>query len=91
MSRPKIVIVPGNGCGNVRDSNWYGYAEDKLSQRSDLFEAVVLRNMPDPVKARESIWIPFLLNECQCDENTIIIGHSSGAGWTQCLTISACK
>ncbi|XP_072799851.1 serine hydrolase RBBP9 isoform X3 [Vicugna pacos] len=31
------------------------------------------------VTARESIWLPFMEAELHCDENTIIIGHSSGA------------
>ena len=35
--------------------------------------------MPDPIKARETIWIPFILNELGADENTILVGHSSGA------------
>ncbi|XP_038074763.1 serine hydrolase RBBP9-like isoform X3 [Patiria miniata] len=39
----------------------------------------VLKNMPDPVMARESIWIPFMHDELCCDEKTIIVGHSSGA------------
>ena len=38
-----------------------------------------LRNMPDPVTARRSIWLPFMKNELGVDEDTIIIGHSSGA------------
>lgn len=35
--------------------------------------------MPDPITARESIWLPFMEMELHCDEETIIIGHSSGA------------
>ncbi|XP_016365442.1 serine hydrolase RBBP9 [Sinocyclocheilus rhinocerous] len=38
-----------------------------------------LKNMPDPVTARESIWLPFMEKELKCDEETAIIGHSSGA------------
>lgn len=38
-----------------------------------------LRNMPDPVGARESVWLPFMKNELQCGEDTVIVGHSSGA------------
>ena len=75
----RIVIVPGNGCFPVRDSNWYEYAERKLLQ-SDIFDEVILTDMPDPVEARESIWLPFLLNSCKVDDQTIVIGHSSGAG-----------
>ena len=39
----------------------------------------MLRNFPDPVMARESVWIPFMQDELSCDQHTIIIGHSSGA------------
>ena len=38
-----------------------------------------LRNMPDPITARRSIWLPFMKEELGVDETTIIIGHSSGA------------
>merc|ERR1712179_468552 len=38
-----------------------------------------LKNMPDPVTARRSIWLPFMKENLQVDEETIIIGHSSGA------------
>ena len=34
---------------------------------------------PDPDLARESIWMPFLLNELKVDKNSILVGHSSGA------------
>jgi predicted alpha/beta hydrolase family esterase len=35
--------------------------------------------MPDPCGASEKLWIPFLREELQCKEDTIIVGHSSGA------------
>uniref|UniRef100_A0A8K9ULZ7 RB binding protein 9, serine hydrolase n=1 Tax=Oncorhynchus mykiss TaxID=8022 RepID=A0A8K9ULZ7_ONCMY len=44
-----------------------------------LYMTCLLRNMPDPVTARESIWLPFMQEELECDEETVIIGHSSGA------------
>ncbi|TPX63820.1 hypothetical protein SpCBS45565_g06353 [Spizellomyces sp. 'palustris'] len=76
-SKIKAIIVPGNGCDDVRDSVFY----DWLAQRiRPLFPGgVILRDFPDPYVARESIWIPFILNELGCDENTVLIGHSSGA------------
>ena len=52
--------------------------ESKLIE-SKLFDKIILENMPDPVQAKESIWIPHILNTFQADKNTIIIGHSSGA------------
>ena len=72
---PRVVIVPGNGCTPVRSCNWYGWLSDELLQRG--FHDVVLRDMPDPHVARRSRWLPFL--EPFCDENTILVGHSSGA------------
>ena len=35
--------------------------------------------MPDPITARRSIWLPFMKDELGVDDQTIIIGHSSGA------------
>jgi uncharacterized protein len=35
--------------------------------------------MPDPMRARKDIWLPFIKNDLKSDENTILIGHSSGA------------
>ena len=44
-----------------------------------MFSAVILNDMPDPYTAKEEVWLPFLINDCLADSNTIIIGHSSGA------------
>ncbi|XP_023348558.1 putative hydrolase RBBP9 [Eurytemora carolleeae] len=77
LKAEKAVIVPGNGCGDVADSNWYGWANRKLNEIPGF--SSILRNMPDPITARESIWLPFMKDELKVDEKTIIIGHSSGA------------
>lgn len=74
----RVVIVPGNGSGDVYDSNWYGWLHRTLDDPSAGVEAV-LQNMPDPVGARENIWLPFMQDELGCDAHTIIVGHSSGA------------
>jgi predicted alpha/beta hydrolase family esterase len=77
--KPRVIIVPGNGCtGDVADANWYGWLAAEL-RREDCLGEVVLRGMPDPVAARESIWVPFLRDELGADERTIVVGHSSGA------------
>ena len=76
----KVVIVPGNGCSsNIRGCNWYGWMQDRLSERPDLFSSVALTVMPDPFEAKQSIWVPYILNELGANSRTIVIGHSSGA------------
>jgi hypothetical protein len=57
--------------------NWYGWLYDELVQ-SELFAEVILENMPDPIEAKEVIWLPFIQNILNADDNTIVIGHSSG-------------
>ena len=32
----RVVIVPGNGCAQVRDANWYGWLEDELAAQGSL-------------------------------------------------------
>ena len=109
MNSARVVIVPGNGSGDVEASNWYGWLRDEVSctksyhcKRHDILidsfslqcfmffltfffsfvfqlEAIgieaFLRNMPDPLYARESQWLPFMKNQLKCDENTVIVGH----------------
>ncbi|OQR83535.1 hypothetical protein ACHHYP_14575 [Achlya hypogyna] len=72
----KVLIVPGNGCTPVEACNWYAWLADKVREAN---VEVVLRSMPDPYVARESIWLPFIKGEMGCDEHSIIVGHSSGA------------
>lgn len=73
----KVAIIPGNGAGDVFHANWYGWAHKQINKMENV--SCGLRNMPDPITAKESIWIPFMREEMECDENTVIIGHSSGA------------
>ena len=71
----KVIILPGNGCVPIKKCNWYQSVHDSLVRQG---VRVLMRDMPDPI-AREKFWIPFTKNELQCDERTIIVGHSSGA------------
>ncbi|NP_001167472.1 retinoblastoma binding protein 9 L homeolog isoform X1 [Xenopus laevis] len=73
----KAVIIPGNGGGNVESCLWYGWTKKRLEKIPNF--RCLLKNMPDPFTARESIWLPFMESELGCDDKTIIIGHSSGA------------
>ena len=78
--RTKVLLVPGNGCDGsleeLRECNFYGTAEQSLS---DAGYEVRLSPMPDPLEARESIWLPFILNRLGADANAVLVGHSSGA------------
>ncbi|KAJ7373120.1 Putative hydrolase rbbp9 [Desmophyllum pertusum] len=76
MAKVRVVIVPGNGGGDVERSNWYGWLRKKLTEKD---VDCALKNMPDPVIAREAKWIPFMEEQLHCDSNTVIVGHSSGA------------
>nr|XP_039267215.1 serine hydrolase RBBP9-like [Styela clava] len=73
------LTVPGNGGGDIfAECMWYRWVYDKITTEfSDL--SLKMRNMPDPVIAREKIWVPFMRDEMKIGENSVIIGHSSGA------------
>lgn len=70
----KVIFVPGNGGAKPSDI-WYPYVKEALEKEG--FE-VIAKEFPDSVLAREKYWIPYL-EELKADENTILIGHSSGA------------
>lgn len=74
MQRIKVILIPGNGGGKPTD-NWFPYVTKELTAAG--FE-VISKEFPDSVLAREAYWIPFL-KELKADENTILVGHSSGA------------
>lgn len=75
MTKPKIIIIPGNGDSHIETDNWYAWVRDELRGRG---YGVVAQDMPDPVAAHMDIWLPHIQNVFHADENTIIIGHSSG-------------
>lgn len=72
----RVVIIPGMGCSPVEHCNWYSWLQSELVKR-DI--TCILRDFPDPNQCRESIWIPFLLDEIGLDQDTVVVGHSSGA------------
>ena len=74
----RVVILPGNGCDDVRNANWYGWMASRL-EKEGKFSEVVLQDMPDPLRARRSIWLPFMLTTLKADATTLLVGHSSGA------------
>lgn len=74
MNPIKVILIPGNG-GGIPQDNWFPYLERELPK---LGITVINKQFPDPVLARQEFWIPFI-KELGADENTILIGHSSGA------------
>eukprot|EP01083_Nonionella_stella_P060157 157249_1 len=82
---PIVIICPGNGCTNIRQSNWYGHLQEQLKER-DI--KCICENFPDPFKARRKIWLPFIDtlitkaidgDTSSASERIILVGHSSGA------------
>ncbi len=77
----RVVIVPGNGMDgdleDLRGCNFYGAAEQQFAARG---YDVRMQPMPDPLYAKERVWCPFITDTLGADENTVLIGHSSGAG-----------
>ncbi len=70
----KAIIIPGNGDDNPTDK-WFPYVQEEL-QKIDI--KVTNVKFPDPLLARKKYWLPFL-EKLGADQNTILIGHSSGA------------
>jgi hypothetical protein len=71
----KAMIIPGNDNTPIT-SNWYQYVKNELEK---LGLEVIAENMPDPKLARKEIWIPFIKEKISAGEDSILIGHSSGA------------
>ena len=74
----QIIIAPGNGgCGrNIKKANWYGwFHKEMLSRGHDS----ICENWPDPNICHQSNWISYCINDLKADENTIVVGHSTGA------------
>ena len=69
----KVIFIPGNGGGSPKD-NWFPYLKEELEK---LGVNVVASEFPDNDLARESYWIPFLKDNLQADEHSILVGHSS--------------
>jgi predicted alpha/beta hydrolase family esterase len=75
----KIVFLPGNGCGDIQRANWYATAAAALRSRFGESIEVICETMPDPDVAQRSIWLPHMSRVFRCDEQTLVVGHSSGA------------
>ncbi|MEQ1790620.1 MAG: alpha/beta hydrolase [Rickettsiales bacterium] len=71
----RVIFIPGNG-GSSPNDNWFPSVKKELEA---VGLNVISKEFPDNDLARASYWIPFLLDELKADENTILVGHSSGA------------
>lgn len=70
----KIIFVHGNG-GDTKDIHWKPETAKTLES---LGYAVINETFPDNEEAHANIWLPYL-KQLGADEDTIIVGHSSGA------------
>lgn len=70
----KAILIHGNGGCTAADI-WLPWLERELIA---LGIDVINHTFPDNVKARASVWLPYL-ESLDADENTILVGHSSGA------------
>ncbi len=71
----KIIFIPGNGGGNPTKDHWFPYLKEEFENRGI---EVISREFPDSYIARQNKWLPFI-EALGADENTVLIGHSSGA------------
>jgi predicted alpha/beta hydrolase family esterase len=72
----KVIFIPGNGGGDINaPDGWFPYLKREFEK---MGLQVIAQNFPDPIYARKQYWLPFL-EKLGADENTILIGHSSGA------------
>jgi len=71
----RAMIIPGNANADMSQF-WYPYLKKELE---NIGIETVARNMPDSDLARKEYWLPFIEEQTHNDEQTILIGHSSGA------------
>ncbi len=75
VDRMKVILLHGNGGSSAKEI-WFPYIKRELET---LSIEVIARDFPDAYIAREKFWLPFLKNELHADDQSILIGHSSGA------------
>ncbi|CAF2963002.1 unnamed protein product [Rotaria sp. Silwood2] len=77
QSKQRVIIVHGSAITpGIINRHWYKWLQAELVKLG--FDAIAPA-LPDESEAKDSIWIPFLLNNLAVAENDILIGHSSGA------------
>lgn len=71
----RMILIPGNGGGGPED-NWFPWLAE---QAEGLGLEVINVEFPDNQLARAEYWLPFLEKELKASDDTILVGHSSGA------------
>lgn len=71
----RVILLHGNGGGSGED-NWFPWLKYKLEKLNVTCETP---DLPDPIEAKSTIWLPYIQDVLKADEDTILIGHSSGA------------
>lgn len=75
MTQTKVILIHGN-----QTLRWsYAWMPWVKAELEKLGLQVIGETFPDSIIAREKYWIEFLEEEVHADENTILVGHSSGA------------
>ncbi len=71
----RAILIHGNGASTCTD-NWFPYLKEKIEALGVRVDAP---QFPDTELAYASSWLPYLEHTLKADENTFIVGHSSGA------------
>lgn len=71
----RVIFIHGNGSSKPTD-HWFPYLKQELESLGIKVDAP---QFPDTELARASYWLPFLEKELKASEDTILVGHSSGA------------
>lgn len=69
------MIIPGNQNASL-SQEWYPWVKTELEK---LGIKTIAKNMPNADLARRQFWIPFIEQQLEGNEKSIVIGHSSGA------------
>jgi predicted alpha/beta hydrolase family esterase len=77
MKPIKVILLPGNGGGSTHTpESFFPYIKEELEKLG--ISVISPGTYPDSKIGRESVWIPYI-ESLGTDENTILIGHSTGA------------
>eukprot|EP00943_MAST-04B_sp_MAST-4B-sp1_P008100 g8100.t1 len=72
-----IGFICGTRTNDVRLT--HNSMDEHVKDGKSLYYEIVCSNWPDAYDAKESIWIPHIKDTIGVDENSVVVGHSSGA------------